>query len=145
MTRITPLRWASGLLVTASLALAPAAFRAGAEPVQGAAAPPKADTVAVKAPVFPRGDAALGKKIFASKCVQCHKADGSGGIKLTGNPTPSWREAKRMADPQYSDAYLRDCITNGKIKSGMIAWSKAGVKPVEIEHLIAHIRTFAKK
>ena len=81
--------------------------------------------------------------MFASKCVQCHKADGSGGIKLTGNPTPNWRDAKRMADTTYDDDYLRDCITHGKIKSGMVAWSKQGVKPGDIDNLIAYIRTFS--
>ena len=90
-----------------------------------------------------KGDAAAGKKIFTVKCVPCHKADGSGGFKLTGNPTPDWRDAKRMSDPKYNDDYLRDCITNGKIKSGMVAWSKQGVKPAEIENLIAYIRTFS--
>ena len=91
------------------------------------------------------GNAAEGKKIFTVRCVPCHMADGRGGLKLTGNPTPDWRDAKRMADPKYNDAYLRDCITNGKIKSGMVAWSKQGVKPAEIENLIAYIHTFAKK
>jgi cytochrome c oxidase cbb3-type subunit 3 len=98
------------------------------------------------APTAPsKGDPAQGKKIYAVKCVACHKVDGSGGIKLTGNPTPNWRNAKRMADPKYNDAYLRDCITNGKPKSGMVAWNKQGIKPAEIEHLIAHIRTFSVK
>ena len=91
----------------------------------------------------PKGNPALGKKIFSVKCVPCHKADGSGGVKLTGNPTPNWRDAKRMADPKHDDAYLRDCITNGKPKSGMPTWSKQGVKPADIENLIAYIRTFS--
>lgn len=91
------------------------------------------------------GDAAAGKKIFAVKCVACHKADGSGGVKLTGNPTPDLRDPKRMSDPKFDDDYLRDCITNGKPKSGMVAWSKQGVKPAEIENLIAYIRTLVKK
>jgi len=93
-----------------------------------------------------KGNAAAGKAIFTTKCVACHKADGSGGVKLTGNPTPSWKDAKRMADPKFNDDYLRDCITNGKVKSGMVAWGKTGqIKPQQIEDLIAHIRTFAKK
>lgn len=93
-----------------------------------------------------KGDAAAGKKIFATKCVACHKADGSGGVKLTGNPTPSWKDAKRMSDPKFSDDYLRDCITNGKVKSGMVAWGKTGqIKAPDIENLIAYIRTFKKK
>jgi len=93
-----------------------------------------------------KGIPAEGKKIFAVKCVPCHKADGSGGVKLTGNPTPNWRDAKRMSDPKYNDDYLRDCITNGKMKSGMVAWGKTGqIKPAEIENLIAYIRTFSAK
>src|SRR5262245_28698458 len=91
-----------------------------------------------------KGIAAEGKKIFVVKCVACHKANGSGGVKLTGNPTPNWRDVKRMSDPKYNDDYLRDCITNGKSKSGMVAWGKTGqIKPAEIENLIAYIRTFS--
>jgi cytochrome c oxidase cbb3-type subunit 3 len=93
------------------------------------------------------GNAEAGKKIYKSKCVACHKADGSGGIKLTGNPTPDWRDSTRMADPKFGDDYLRNCIANGNLKSGMAAWSKQGVKPAQINDLIAYIRTFpgAKK
>jgi len=144
MARSTPLRWGSLLLAAGSIALAVPSYRAAAEPSKEAT-PAKAETAARPEGTPSKGDPALGKKMFASKCVQCHKADGSGGIKLTGNPTPNWRDAKRMSDPQYNDDYLRDCITNGKIKSGMVAWSKQGVKPAEIENLIAYIRTFAKK
>jgi len=90
-----------------------------------------------------KGDPAAGKKIYATKCVACHKADGSGGIKLTGNPAPSWKDKKRMAT--VTDAQLRDCIVNGKVKSGMVAWGKTGqLKPAEIDHLIAYIRVLAK-
>jgi cytochrome c oxidase cbb3-type subunit 3 len=93
-----------------------------------------------------KGNAALGKKIFAVKCIACHKADGTGGIKLTGNPTPNWKDPKTWADPKRNDDYLRDCITNGKIKSGMVAWGKTGqIKPADIENLIAYINTLAKK
>ena len=93
-----------------------------------------------------KGNPAQGKTIFTAKCIACHKADGSGGVKLTGNPTPNWRDAKRMGDPKYNDDYLRDCITNGKLKSGMVAWGKTGqIKPNQIEDLIAYIRTFSKK
>ena len=91
-----------------------------------------------------KGDPALGKKTFKAKaCFSCHMVDGHGGFKVTGNPTPNWRDVKRMSDPRYNDDYLRDCITNGKIKSGMVAWSKQGTKPAEIENLIAYIRTFS--
>ena len=70
--------------------------------------------------VFPQGDAKKGKKLFSAKaCFACHKANGSGGFKVGGNPTPDWRDSKRMNDPQFDNAYLRDCITNGKLKSGI--------------------------
>ncbi len=98
------------------------------------------------APLVP-GNPADGRKIFVAKaCATCHKADGSGGIKLTGNPTPNWRDAKRMADSTYDDAYLRECIMNGRPKSGMLGWGKTGqLKPQQISHLIAYIRTFSAK
>ncbi len=101
----------------------------------------KPDSVVAK-PVS-RGNAALGKKIYGVKCVACHRADGSGGIKVTITPTPDWRDAKRMADPRYGETYLRDCIVNGKPKSGMVAWGRQGMKPADVENLIAYIRTFS--
>ena len=101
----------------------------------------KPDSAAAKR--VSRGNAVLGKKIFVVKCVACHRADGSGGIKVTVTPTPDWRDAKRMSDPRYGDDYLRDCITNGRPKSGMVAWSRQGVKPADVENLIAYIRTFS--
>jgi mono/diheme cytochrome c family protein len=101
-------------------------------------------TLAFTASAAPsKGVAANGKALY-NKCVACHKADGSGGVKLTGNPTPSWKDAKRMAT--ITDDMLRDCLVNGKVKSGMVAFGKSGqLKPQQIEDLIAYIRTFAKK
>lgn len=116
-------------------ALALAALAAGA--LQALAANPA-----------PKGNAAAAKPIFTQKCIACHKADGSGGVKLTGNPTPNWKDPKTWADPKRKnvDAYLRDCITNGKVTSGMVAWGKTGqLKPNQIEDLIAYIKTFAPK
>ncbi len=93
-----------------------------------------------------KGDPAAGKKIYDGKCIPCHKADGSGGVKLTGNPSPSWRDPKHVFDPKFDDDYLRDCITNGKVKSGMPNWGKSGqLKPAEIENVIAYIHTFFPK
>lgn len=115
------------MLVLASVAGAPVLFRSAS------AAPSK-------------GNPALGKPLFAKNCVVCHKADGTGGMKLTGNPTPNWKDPKTWADPKRAtDDYFRDCITNGKIKSGMVAWGKSGqIKPADIENLIAYIKTFKK-
>jgi len=94
-----------------------------------------------------KGDAKLGLAVFKAKaCATCHKADGTGGVKLTGNPTPNWKDPKTWADPKRKDvdAYLRECITNGRPKSGMVAWGKTGqIKPPDIENLIAYIHTLA--
>ncbi len=94
-----------------------------------------------------KGDPKLGLAVFKAKaCATCHKADGTGGVKLTGNPTPNWKDPKTWADPKRKnvDAYLRDCITNGKMPSGMVAWGKTGqIKPPDIENLIAYIHTLA--
>ena len=124
-----PARVTAGILVLAATLCGISVFKATAAPA--------------------KGDPAAGKKIFAVKCVACHKADGSGGVKLTGNPTPNWKDPKVWADPKRkTDDYFRDCITNGKPASGMVAWGKTGqIKPAEIENLIAYIHTFqpAKK
>lgn len=124
MTKYSLARLAAAALVVATISGAPLAFNASAGPA--------------------KGDAAAGKKIYTTKCVACHKADGSGGVKLTGNPTPSWKDAKRMAT--ITDDMLRDCIVNGKPKSGMVAWGKTGqVKPADVENLIVYIRTLVPK
>lgn len=104
---------------------------------------------ALAAPSAPaKGNPAAGKAIFSTKCVACHKADGTGGVKLTGNPTPNWKDPKVWADPKRknADAFMRDCIQNGKLPSGMVAWGKTGqIKPQGIEDLIAFINSIAKK
>ena len=94
-----------------------------------------------------KGDAKAGQAVFKAKaCATCHKADGSGGVKLTGNATPNWKDPKVWADPKRNDAYQRDCIMNGKTKSGMVAWGTTGqIKPADIENLIAYIHTLKPK
>src|SRR5436309_13083838 len=128
MKRFTLVRGLAAALVVLSAAGATIVFD------QASAAPTK-------------GNPALGKPLFMKNCIVCHKADGSGGVKLTGNPTPNFRDPKTWSDPKRAtDDYFRDCITNGKIKSGMVAWGKSGqIKPPDIENLIAYIKTFKPK
>ncbi len=92
-----------------------------------------------------KGTAAAGQAIFKVKCVVCHKVDGTGGFKVTGNPTPNWT-LKKTWDATRTDDYLRDCIQNGKIKSGMVAWGKTKqLTPQQVEDMIAYIKTFKAK
>lgn len=127
-----PLRAVSLALVVfaASAAVLGTALAAGTTAAKPAATKPAA------------GDAKAGQAIFKVRCIACHKADGTGGFKVTGLPTPNWT-LKKTWDATRTDAYLRDCITNGKAKDGMVAWVKTGVlKPADAENLIAYIKTF---
>lgn len=88
------------------------------------------------------GKADAGKAVYKTKCVACHKADGTGGFKVAGAPTANWT-LKKTWDATRTDDYLRDCITNGKIKDGMVAWGKTKqLTPAQIEDLVAYIKTF---
>jgi mono/diheme cytochrome c family protein len=98
---------------------------------------------AVTASAVPaKGNADAGKAIYKTKCVACHKVDGTGGFKVTGLPTANWT-LKKTWDATRTDDYLRDCITNGKAKDGMVAWGKTKqLTPAQIEDLIMYIKTF---
>ncbi len=142
MFRSGALRRAGVLVLIAFAATSLRTFQVSAQPAKPAAKPAAAPAAAPG-----KGNAAAAKAVFTQKCVACHKADGSGGIKLTGNPTPSWTDPKTWADPKRKDldAYLRNCIVNGVPKSGMVAWGKTGqLKPQQIEDMIAYIKTFKK-
>ena len=75
---------------------------------------------------------AKGKKIFETNCFPCHKADGGGGI-----------------GPNLTDKYwiLGGGIKNvfhtisegGRDGKGMIAWSKSGLKPLDIEQVASYV------
>jgi mono/diheme cytochrome c family protein len=132
--------------VISALVLAAAGATAAFSATTPAATTPPAAAAVAAGPS--KGDAKAGEGVFKAKaCATCHKADGSGGVKLTGNPTPNWKDPKVWNDPKRKDdAYFRDCITNGKPASGMVAWGKTGqIKPADIENLIAYIHTLGAK
>lgn len=79
-------------------------------------------------------------KLYQSKCVACHGADGAGN-------TPGGKALKVTAfsDPdvqKQSDADLATIITKGKNK--MPAYEKT-LKPDEIKGLVAYVRELGKK
>lgn len=125
------------------VALTVAALVAAGYSVSASAAPPAAAPAPAKA--AGKGDPAKAAAKYKVLCVTCHKADGSGGFKSTGNPTPNWT-LKKTWDATRTEAFLRECIVNGKIKSGMVPWGKTGqLKPQEVEDMIAYILTFKAK
>jgi len=130
-----PLRAASAALVVfaVSAAVIGTAVAAATTP----AAPAKAAAGA--------GDAKAGKAKFDVLCIACHKKDGTGGFKVTGNPTPNWT-LKKTWDATRTEGFLRNCIVNGNSKSGMVAWGKTGaLKPQEVEDMIAFVMTHKAK
>ena len=67
-----------------------------------------------------RGDAKLGKMIYAKNCVSCHGQKGDGlGLRST---LPNFTDAKVMA--VKTDAELFDRISNGGKGTGMPAYNK---------------------
>lgn len=79
-------------------------------------------------------------KVYQSKCVACHAADGTGS-------TPGGKALKVMpfSDPdvqKQSDADLTAIIAKGKNK--MPAYEKS-LKPDEIKGLVIYVRELGKK
>jgi cytochrome c oxidase cbb3-type subunit III len=73
-----------------------------------------------------------GKEIFTTNCVVCHRADGGGNIgpNLTDN---HWILGGGIKNVFHT-------ITNGgRDGKGMIAWSKNGLKPKEIQKVASYV------
>ena len=130
-------------LALSAVAVAAAAYAAAAP---APAAKPAAAATWMAAPAgVTKGDATKGAAKYKVMCVACHKADGSGGFKSTGNPTPNWT-LKKTWDATRTEGFLRNCIVNGNSKSGMVAWGKTGaLKPQEVEDMIAFVMTHKAK
>jgi mono/diheme cytochrome c family protein len=85
----------------------------------------------------PIDELASAKKIYSEKCVNCHKADGSGGqVDLDGTKikVTSYKSDKSM---NHDDAKLTDYIVNGD--DDMPAYGKK-LSETEIKDLVKLIR-----
>lgn len=121
------------------------AFAAYATAAPAPAAKPAAPATLAAPAGVTKGDATKGAAKYKVMCVACHKADGSGGFKSTGNATPNWT-LKKTWDATRTEGFFRNCIVNGNAKSGMVAWGKTGaLKPQEVEDVIAFILTHKAK
>ncbi len=77
-------------------------------------------------------DLAAGKAIFTTNCVACHRADAGGqiGPNLTDN---QWILGGGIKNVFHT-------ITNGgRDGKGMIAWSKSGMKPKDIQLVASYV------
>jgi mono/diheme cytochrome c family protein len=85
-----------------------------------------------------RGDAKLGKTVYAKHCVSCHGQKGDGlGSRST---LPNFTDAKAMA--AKTDQELFNKISNGGKGTGMPAWHKVLSEP-DRWHVLAYIRTLS--
>jgi mono/diheme cytochrome c family protein len=85
----------------------------------------------------PIDELASAKKIYSEKCVNCHKADGSGGqVDLDGTKikVTSYKSDKSM---NHDDAKLTDYLVNGD--DDMPAYGKK-LTETEIKDLVKLIR-----
>ncbi len=77
-------------------------------------------------------DLAIGKTIFMTNCVACHRADAGGqiGPNLTDD---HWILGGGIKNVFHT-------ITNGgRDGKGMIAWAKNGLKPKDIQHVASYV------
>jgi cytochrome c oxidase cbb3-type subunit 3 len=77
-------------------------------------------------------DLEAGKAIYATNCVACHRADGGGQIG------PNLTDDKWILGGGIKNVF--QTITNGgRDGKGMIAWSKSGLKPKDIQLVSSYV------
>jgi len=77
-------------------------------------------------------DLAAGKAIFTTNCVACHRADGGGQIG------PNLTDDNWILGGGIKNVF--QTITNGgRDGKGMIAWSKSGMKPKDIQLVASYV------
>jgi mono/diheme cytochrome c family protein len=90
-------------------------------------------------PARPVDELAEAKKIYTEQCINCHKADGTGG--------PGVIEGKKIKAPNFTsdklkkepDAEFIEVIENGEKADGMPAY-KGQLSDQEIKNLVKYIR-----
>ncbi len=81
------------------------------------------------------GDSVQGAVLFSTTCFACHGASGEGAAG------PSLNDPVLLA---RDDDYFRQVIANGRPDRGMPTWGTV-LSPVEIEDIVAYIRTWEKE
>jgi len=92
-----------------------------------------------------------GKKLFATRCVQCHGKEGTGG-KGTGVTFSRKRDYPIVAPAlnnvgflaSASDTMIHNTITHGREGTPMMSMRAAGLSEKDINDVVAYIRSFEK-
>ena len=79
----------------------------------------------------PSNDATSGKRVYSSRCANCHGLDGRGGER--GPNIATSPKTQRLSDKQLSSV-----ITNGRPNFGMPAFRLVGAS--EIQKLVSYVR-----
>jgi mono/diheme cytochrome c family protein len=80
-----------------------------------------------------------GATLYGTFCAACHGGRGE-GMRYPGMTAfPAIGNADFLA--VASDPFLRDTITHGRPGRRMPAWGAGGLRPAEIEALVAHVRS----
>ena len=109
------------------------------------ARPPKENHESIK------GDIARGKELFHHHCAACHGADGKGG-KGTGVTFSRPRDLPIIAPAlnnygflkSATDQMIKNTLIQGREGTPMPSFIKQGLKPKDIDDLVAYVRNFER-
>ncbi len=110
MRRISVMGGFLGILLVALTALA-------APQAAAPAAPPESKPAAASAAGTDEAVVAQGRKLYEDNCAVCHKADGSGGVKL-GKAISADLRGPDLEKTYPTGALLRRAILSGKDEKG---------------------------
>jgi len=88
-----------------------------------------------------KGDAAAGKAVYSKQCASCHAAEGEGKEAIAKMFKVTMRHLGSKEVQAKSEAELRKNVTEGNGKMKPVK----GLSEKELDNLIAHVRTLAKK
>jgi mono/diheme cytochrome c family protein len=94
----------------------------------------------------PKAQPAAGKRLFDSNCAMCHRADGSGGVKVGTAESADLRSPGLEETYHHNDALILRAILEGKDGDGgnlemvMPHW-KGKLSKTQANELLAYVKT----
>ncbi|WP_298509010.1 cbb3-type cytochrome c oxidase N-terminal domain-containing protein [uncultured Kordia sp.] len=80
-------------------------------------------------------DISAGKQVYSKSCISCHRIDGGGGIG------PNLTDKNWILGGGIKNIF-KTISLGGRPGKGMAAWSKAGLKPKQIQQVASYVLTF---